>query len=325
MISQAAAAMFHPERFAHANLFVADVNVSVDFYRDVCGITEVFREPGIKAGFLSNGATHHDVGLMQVSDAPLIGKDGQVQNTMTRGRVPGLNHLAFRVSSEAALIDAYRSASQFGIKLEKALDHGMSRSLYLFDPDQNAVEFYVDTVADWRGFYAENQHHLISATWKPLETPTVPEFSAPDRVNTRVPDAPLQSMEICGATLMVADMESSRFFYEKVAGLHLVAANDESIVLLSLPGTEQPCLALVAAETGEKIGLHSLWFLVDAGSPVLRRQEADPHFCLTPTKAGMRCFVRDPNGIVLSFYPGNGALPVAPLRTEVVAPLPDAA
>ncbi len=315
------ASMFYPERFAHANLFVADVEVSVDFYRDVCGITEVFREPGIKAGFLSNGATHHDVGLMQVSNAPLIGKDGQVQNTMTRGREPGLNHIAFRVSSEAALIDAYRNAARFNIKLEKALDHGMSRSLYLFDPDQNAVEFYVDTVADWRGFYADNQHQLISAAWNPLETPPVAEFTAPDRIDTRVPAAPLQSMEICGATLIVADMAASRMFYEKVAGLQPVEANEEGIALLSLPGTEEPCLALVAAQQGDKIGLHSLWFLVDAGSPVLQRGEADARFHLTRTEGGTRCFVRDPNGFVLSFYPGGDALPNTPLRSEVVAPL----
>ena len=74
--------LFKPDRFAHANLFVDDVEESVAFYRDICGITEVFREPGIKAGFLSNGATHHDIGLMQVSTKPLIGKDGTVQNTM---------------------------------------------------------------------------------------------------------------------------------------------------------------------------------------------------------------------------------------------------
>ena len=69
----------------------------------------------------------------------------------------------------------------------------------------------------------------------------------------------------------------------------------------------------------------SLWFLVDAGSPILQRKETDARFRLMPTKAGTRCFVRDPNGIVLSFYPGSGALPGAPLRTEAVAPLPAAA
>ena len=322
MLSQVTA-MFHPERFAHANLFVADVNVSVDFYRDVCGITEVFREPGVKAGFLSNGATHHDIGLMQCSDAPLIGKDGTVQNTMTRGRVPGLNHIAFRVSTEAALIHAYRNAGQFGIKLEKALDHGMARSLYLFDPDQNAVEFYVDTVADWRGFYAENQNQLISESWDPAATPPVPEFAAPDRVDTRVADAPLQSMEICGATLITSDLGASRRFYEKAAGLHAVAATDD-VALLALPDADESCLALVAAEKGDKIGLHSLWFLVDGDSPVLQRNASDRRFRLVPTKGGTRCFVRDPNSIVLGFYPGTGTLPSAPLRSDVMAPPPAA-
>lgn len=312
-------ALFHPERFAHANLFVADVEVSVGFYRDVCGITEVFREPGIKAGFLSNGATHHDLGLMQCSSAPLVGKDGTVQNTMVRGRRPGLNHLAFRVRGEVELIEAYRNASAFGIRLEKALDHGMARSLYLFDPDQNAIEFYVDTVADWRGFYADNDKQLISAAWNPLETPPVPVFDAPERVDTRVEGAPMQAMEVCGATLIVADMTASLAFYETVGGLRRVGDGD-GVALLALPGASSPCLALVAAAPGDTVGMHALWFLADAGSAVFARGEA-PGFTVVHNAAAPRCFARDPNGFVLAFYAGAAALPGAAVRPEVLAPL----
>jgi catechol 2,3-dioxygenase len=288
--------LFLPDRFAHANLFVADVEESVAFYRDVCGITEVFREPDIKAGFLSNGATHHDVGLMQVSTKPLIGRDGTVQNTMAKGRRPGLNHLAFHVASEATLIEAYRSAAQHGITVEKSLDHGMSRSLYLIDPDNVTVEFYVDTVADWRTYYAEHQNELISAQWNPDAEPPATAFTPPGRCDTRVPGAEFASVEICGATLAVSDLAASRHFYEAVGGLEALNADSDS-ALLGIPGSSAPCLALVVAGDGEQAGLRSLWFLAEAGS---RGLEGSDH------KA-----VQDPNGIGITFFAGSDALPRA--------------
>ena len=58
------AVRFHPRRLGHANLFVSDLDRSMRFYSAVCGLEEVRREPAIRIGFLSNGNTHHDVGLV---------------------------------------------------------------------------------------------------------------------------------------------------------------------------------------------------------------------------------------------------------------------
>ena len=68
---------FGPRRLAHGNFFVRDVETSLDFYQRVCGLTLVFREPGIQAIFLSNGNSHHDVALMGISTEARIGRDGQ--------------------------------------------------------------------------------------------------------------------------------------------------------------------------------------------------------------------------------------------------------
>ncbi len=306
------APLFQPDRFAHANLFVRDVEESVAFYRDVCGITEVFREPGVKAGFLSNGATHHDVGLMQVSGQPLIGKDGTVQNSMERGRVPGLNHIAFHVGSEASLVDAFEQAAARGVALEKALDHGMSRSLYLFDPDRNAVEFYIDTVADWRGFYAENQGNLISAMWRPARKDILPGFDAPARQQTVVEEAPLHTTEICGATLIASDLAASCDFYCRVGGLQVHQASAEA-VLLALPGQHHASMALVQAREGDRVGLHSLWFLIAEGSDALHA----PAQGITRS-APKRCHALDPNGIGLALYAGMDAMPAQATRADTL-------
>ena len=92
---------FGPRRLAHGNFFVRDVEASLDFYQRVCGLTLVFREPGIQAVFLSNGNSHHDVALMGVSAEARVGRDGQVQVPRGRGTLPGLNHLGFEMATEA--------------------------------------------------------------------------------------------------------------------------------------------------------------------------------------------------------------------------------
>jgi len=316
--------LFQPDRFAHANLFVADVDESVEFYRDVCGINEVFREPGVKAGFLSNGATHHDVGLMQVSDKPLIGKDGKVQNSMERGRKPGLNHIAFHVGSEQSLVDAYRNASEYGIRIEKALDHGISRSLYLFDPDGNAVEFYIDIVHDWRQFYAEHQNELISIHWDPSSQPLAERIEPVLSMDEPVAHAPVHALEICGATLITADLAKAVAFYTKVGGLQLLAQDDiEGVALLALPGRDHPSLAL--CQTGahaSKVGLHAVWFLARENSPVF----VEPSGAATLThklEPGKRCSVKDPNDIHLIFYMGEQGLPTRPTRSAALSGMAD--
>ncbi|WP_397473795.1 VOC family protein [Pusillimonas sp.] len=313
-------ALFQPDRFAHANLFVADVDESVDFYRDFCGINVVFREPGVKAGFLSNGATHHDVGLMQVSDKPLIGKDGKVQNSMERGRTPGLNHIAFHVGSEQSLVDAYRDAAEYGIRIEKALDHGLSRSLYLFDPDGNAVEFYIDIVNDWRQFYRDHQNELISINWDPAGEPLAPRIEPELNMDEPVADAPVHALEICGATLVTRGLTKAVQFYTEVGGLQLLALNEsDGVALLALPGNDYPSLALCQAGADvSEAGLHSVWFLARGDSPVFNQKLDRPSYTylLEPDR---RCSVVDPNGFHLVFYPGTDKLPRTPTRHEVVS------
>jgi catechol 2,3-dioxygenase len=311
--------LFRPDRFGHANLFVADVGRSLRFYRDVCGIEEVFTEPGIKAGFLSNGATHHDIGLMQVSDRPLYGKDGKVQNTMVRGRLPGLNHLAFHVAREQDLIEAYRNAAAHGITVERAMDHGMSRSLYLLDPDGNAIEFYFDTITDWRRFYAENQGALISAVWNPATDPPVAPSPPGEHRIGRVKAASVHPLEICGATLFVDALPASVDFYTRIGGLDRQVPEGDAVALLALPGSASPCLALIQATRQDRPGLHALWFLAE---PADDRGAGSGEPAITWRKApeGARGFLHDPTGIGLAFFTGAGALPAAPVRDEVLVP-----
>jgi catechol 2,3-dioxygenase len=156
------AVRFHPRRLGHANLFVSDLDRSMRFYHAVCGLEEVRREPAIRIGFLSNGNTHHDVGLVQSSTARRVGRGGFV---MSRGdrRATGLNHLGFEMENEAELVEAYRRTTACGVEIDRTVDHLISRSVYLPDPEGNVLEFYADVTKDWRSIFCPEREDLVRA------------------------------------------------------------------------------------------------------------------------------------------------------------------
>jgi catechol-2,3-dioxygenase len=118
-------------RLNHAVLFVRDVDVAADFYRRVFGFEELTRPAGMRAAFLraSEGDNHHDLGLFEVG--PQAGRP-------PRGSV-GLYHLAWEVPTieELARLSDALSAER---ALSGASDHGVSKSLYGRDPDDNEFE-----------------------------------------------------------------------------------------------------------------------------------------------------------------------------------------
>src|SRR5262249_38046780 len=154
-------------------LFISNVDRSVAFYNNICGLEKVRLEPGIRAGFLSNGNTHHDIGLVEVSTEPTIGRDGHVQPSSGRGKQPGINHFGFEMENEADLVRSYERARKAGIKIHATTDHLISRSVYIFDPDGILLEFYADSVEDWRTIFNLEREDLVSGPWTPGEQPPI--------------------------------------------------------------------------------------------------------------------------------------------------------
>jgi catechol 2,3-dioxygenase len=116
---------FRPRRLGHVNLVVGDVDRSMDFYMQIIGLEESYRRPLVKAGFLSNGNTHHDIGLVE-SGGPL----GQ-------GRRAGLNHTAFELETEVDLVGDYDRAISAGVEFDRTSDHDIAHSVYGRDADGN--------------------------------------------------------------------------------------------------------------------------------------------------------------------------------------------
>lgn len=125
----------------HAVLQVRSLAVSVPFYRDVLGLTEVARYAD-RMAFFSCGENHHDLGLLE------LGPEAAPPNP----RAAGLYHLAFRIGRSLDELRAFRDhLAALGVPLAGQSDHKVSQSLYFHDPDGLMIEVYVDAPTDiWR-------------------------------------------------------------------------------------------------------------------------------------------------------------------------------
>ncbi len=125
----------------HVALRVRDLERSIDFYKQAVGLDLVGRIGGARAALLTGGRQHHELLLVA---AP----------SMDAGASPRqpLYHVAWRVGEG---LDALRAAKErldgLGCPVDGAVDHGISWSLYLRDPEGNQVELFADNPAvDWR-------------------------------------------------------------------------------------------------------------------------------------------------------------------------------
>jgi catechol 2,3-dioxygenase len=304
------ASRVRPRRLGHGNFFVSDVQRAIAFYRDVCGFDFVFYENGIEMGFMTNGSSHHDFGLMQTMKAARIGRDGYVQPSTGRGAVPGLNHLGFEMESEVELIAAYRRAKEMGAKIRSTTDHGISRSVYIFDTEDNLIELYADTIPDWRAFYRDHKGELISGAWDPDAVAPSPEkHYVQSFTPTRVGGALFHPRGIARAALVAADYAGLVAFYRDVVGFDVVLqVEGDYCVLGSSPGA--PVLAILARHDGQTPGLHHVGIeLADAGAldaSLAAVRESGISVAATPEQIGRRAFViRDDDGFLLEFYAGD--------------------
>ena len=118
----------------HVHLKVADLERSLQFYRDVLGF-ELQQRFETQAAFISAGGYHHHIGLNTWES-----KGGSPPPPGTTG----LYHVAILYPTRASLADALRRLLAAGIEVDGAADHGVSEALYLRDPDGNGVELYRD-------------------------------------------------------------------------------------------------------------------------------------------------------------------------------------
>ena len=240
---------FRPRRIGHCNIYVGVLDPSMDFYTNVAGLREAYRRPALNAGFLTNGNTHHDIGMVDV-----VGERG-------RGNTPGLNHLAWELETQVDLVEGFKRATADGVEYARTLDHEISHSLYNSDPDGNINEVYADTKMRW---YKERFGDVMKPNppWYPGEIEPDDSINyEPDPEIVRVEGAVFQPVKITGACMVFNDYESNFDYYTDQIGLVAVYGGRDSAysVLSGTCGLHD--LSLFQTKAGREAGLHHMNFV----------------------------------------------------------------
>ena len=118
-------------KLGHIVLRVRDLERSERFYTEVLGLRKTGEIPGVMAFFSTQGnADSHDLALMR------LGPNAADPNP----RAAGLYHFAYQVESEEALAEAYRTLQEAGVPIVGSADHGVSKGIYILDPDGIEIE-----------------------------------------------------------------------------------------------------------------------------------------------------------------------------------------
>lgn len=303
-----------PRRIVHGNFFVSSHKKSMDFYNNVAGVEETFSLPW-GAGFISNGNTHHDMALVEVSEertgdrGTAAQKMGVTQLTDDFGRYPGLNHFAYEMKHEADLVAAYERATHAGVIMTIVEDRKVTRSIYYFDPEGNGVELTVDMLSNWRDYRyvgAPIEHFDYIPGQNP---PSTQSFCNDNPEIRRIEGAAIHPRRFSHATLIAADFEALVNFYTEVVGLHEAwTAPDRSYSLLrgerDYPGYS---LAIFPATTDRPPGVHHIGFELadnnefDGIKGNLERMNVGLELRVDHgTKKAI--FVKDPDGLLVQFY-----------------------
>lgn len=306
---------FTPRRLAHANMFVGDYLKAYDFYRHVLGFSEAYRQPDNLASFLSNGNTYHDLALTDVRS-----------KYASEGQRPGLNHLAFEVKSEAALVESYNKAVAAGFNFFWTANHDVAHSIYLRDPDGFEVEFYADVVEDWE----EARKGIIikkKPEWIPGVTnrPDRRELFQPNPRLKRLNDTLVQSKRVTHVALATQDFDGMYEFYTTLAGLHLFAGSCESGCVLLAGSASNGDIVLIGQGASEP-GLHhvgvEVWSESDLDAAIREADRFGAQVVKVVDHPSRRAVsVADPDGIVMQLYVNRDWRPEV-IATAQVGDLP---
>ena len=304
-----------PRRLTHANLFVADMERSMDFYQAVIGLGESYRRTNLRAGFLTNGNSHHDIAVMEFGRGYAGKRDP--------ARTIGLNHLAFEMENDLELNQWYRAAVVAGANIHRTVDHGNTHSCYMHDPDGTQIEVYCDTIKEWwhlkNGAMTTPLDDWAPGEGEPSAEPMYLEY--PDI--GRLGDAPLHPVKTTHAVLVAVDFEACVDFYTAVIGLspQLGGRGERFCVLAGGLGT--PCLALFRESEGLAPGFHhvalSAWSVEDLVASRAALQDAGiPLEAEINHPARYALCVNDPDGFRIQLFADRSS-PVIDWNAEETA------
>ncbi len=134
----------HP-KLQHYGLTTANLDVMIDWYRKVLGMTVNHRAslppmaqgraPFSSFAFVGNDEVHHRIVFFETPDA-MVDPD--------KLRHVRVQHVAFEYQTLDDLLGTYARLKGLGILPVMAVDEGLQMAIYYTDPEQNSVELNVN-------------------------------------------------------------------------------------------------------------------------------------------------------------------------------------
>jgi catechol 2,3-dioxygenase len=287
--------IFAPRRIGHVNFWVNGVAEVAAFYRDVVGFDEAYRRESIRAIFMTNGNTYHDVAFMDLS------------SPRGAGHVPGLHHFSLELENEKALVDGISASKDAGFSFDYTISADVTNSAYGTDPDGNRFEVYADVVADWR---AARSGAVTTGgrPWTPGATePITASYYPVDPPITRLTASAFQPKRVSHAVLVTRNHAAMIDHYTRLAGLTVLAGDPDGSFVILGGSLGEETLALFREREGRAVGLHHFGVELrndqdlERGKAALAARGLQPLFEIDhPTR---RClYLCDPAGQKIQFY-----------------------
>jgi catechol 2,3-dioxygenase-like lactoylglutathione lyase family enzyme len=148
-----------PAGLNHLVLNVRDIEESHQFWTEIIGFTQVgelhptpARPNPPKMRFYSGDhgggrQSHHDIALVENRDLPAPPAEWSMF-----GMPCAVNHIAIAFPSREAWVEELAFLQEKGVKFDRRVEHGMTHSLYIHDPNGYGVELLYELPrAVWEG------------------------------------------------------------------------------------------------------------------------------------------------------------------------------
>jgi catechol 2,3-dioxygenase len=124
---------FNIRRVGHLVLRAKDIQRSRRFFEQVLGLPVVAQNERGMIFFSTNVKdNHHMLALMPAKEGAQMPTPDHV----------GMQHVSFELGSFAELQDAWRVLKEHDVPIDHTVFHGITKSVYFYDPDGNRLELY---------------------------------------------------------------------------------------------------------------------------------------------------------------------------------------
>jgi catechol 2,3-dioxygenase len=164
-----------PGGINHLVINVRDIEESHRFWTEMLGFKEVGRSSRRNMRFYSGDhggqMNHHDIALVENPNLPKPPEDWQMFDMPL-----AVNHIAITMSNREAWLRQLAWLRQNGVKFHRRVNHGMTHSLYIRDPNGYSVELLYELPREtWEGDINAALNHYVAV-------PTEGTKSLEDRV-----------------------------------------------------------------------------------------------------------------------------------------------